>query len=196
MEIQELKAKASEIAREMRAIYFTDCQGSNQPLRLNTDKFAASIGRHLGYKITSCTTNALGVHLLAMLLREENEKKATVLIADSNNGCWRRLTYIKEICHLYIDEARSGCAEAESVARALLERGDDSGYYQSEVLAAFTAIEIMIPDHLKGWMAHEANVKKRTPYQIAFWLKVPRKFVESKLFEWKITINSDDPSDP
>lgn len=194
MDIPELKEKASEIAREMRAIYFENCEGNRQPLHLNTKKFANSIGNHLDYEIISCTTNALGEHLLAMLLREEhaNSKKATILIADKNNECWSRLTHIKEVCHLYIDEARIDHAEAEKVAVALLERGDKSGYYDSEVLAAFTAIEIMIPEHLRTWMTHEVNVEMKTPYQIAYTLKVPRKFVESKMREWGITIHSDD----
>ena len=192
MNLQTIKQKGYELAREMRAVFYRADEnvGLRRPLAINTQKFANAIGKHLGYEIESRTTAELGEHILAMLLRKEEPKKAIVLIADSNNECWRRFVYIKEICHLFIDEARPDKADVESVVLALLERDEESELYESELLAAFAAIEIMIPEDLQNTIAHWANVEHETAYQIAFKLKAPKKFVEMRMREWSIEINN------
>lgn len=189
MEMVEIKNKSSEIARSMRAIYYENCEGIKQPIAINTQKLANSIGENLGYTITSHTTTALGEHVLAMIYRIENKNEAVVLVADSSNECWKRFTYIKEVCQLFIDDKRDNPAEATEIVETLLNQDIDGKYYQSEVLAAFTAINIMIPDYLETWMKHQVNVERKTSFQVAAQLKAPRKYVEFRMREWEINIS-------
>lgn len=189
---------ALNLARELRAKFYLHCFGGSQPTVLNTTKFAKYIGEEYGVKITSEVSVELGTHLRGMLLRKPGE--ATILIADSNNECWRRFVYVKEICHIFIDDEHEFTEDAERLAIDLVREGGEdhqpSLAYRSELIAAYAAIDIMIPPHLKHWMAHKANVEGQTPYQIAFALKVPKKYVEYRIREWgSIKLNSEEATD-
>lgn len=176
--------QAKELARDLRAKLYQHLYGSRLPVALNTDKFARYVGAETGVQIEKALSSELGEHLLGMLYRKSNSE-AVVLISDKNNECWRRFVFVKEIAHFFLDDEARYSNDAESIAIALLS---DSGVaklqYESEIAATVAAIEIMIPDHLNEWVAHEANVKQKTPFQIAFGLKAPRKYVEYRMREW------------
>jgi len=185
--------KAKQLARELRATFYENCYGLRQPIAINTEKFAKYVSEKYGIDITSRFSSELGAHLKGLLIRE-SKHKAIILIADSNNECWRRFVFVKEICHLFLDGEADYSIDAENIATALLsEPGAAPEQYDSELAAAYAALEIMIPDHLKEWMAHEANVLKQTPFQVAFKLKVPRRYVEYRMREWgEIDIHPDE----
>ena len=66
-------------------------------------KNSASILANLTIKIVQRLSGELGKHLKGLLYRQD-ERSAVILIAESNNECWRRFVFIKEICHLFLDE--------------------------------------------------------------------------------------------
>lgn len=188
---------ALNLARELRAKFYPHCFGNRQPTVLNTTKFAKYIGEEYGVKITAVLSAELGTHLRGMLLRKPSE--ATILVADSNNECWRRFVYVKEICHIFIDDEDEFTEDAEGLAIDLVHEGGENHQpslaYRSELIATYAAIDIMIPPHLEQWMAHKANVEGQTPYQIAFALKVPKKYVEHRIRAWDgIKLNSEESS--
>jgi hypothetical protein len=168
--------RAKSLARDLRAKFYEHTQGLRHPIALNTEKFARCVSEEFGIKIEARLSSELGNHLRGLLLRE-SKTESIILIADSNNECWRRFVFVKEICHLFLDDEEDYCVEAEDLAIALLSDEDsDSPQYASELAAAYAAIE------------------GKTPYQIAFQLKTPRKYVEFRMREWGITIRPE--SDP
>lgn len=181
------------MARNLRAIY-VDGNRTAPLVPLNTEKFAQLISEHYNITIHSQTCQELGTHCKGLLARRK-DNTAIILIAENNNECWRRFVYIKELCHLFLAERDISCNDAPALAEELLDQGQDERreLFSSEAAAAFAAIEIMIPDSIHDKIAHMSNVEGKTPYQIAYFLKTPKKHVEMRMREWGIPINSETP---
>jgi len=184
-------------AREMRTKYLASCTGSRQPVAINTKKFATVVEEETGYGVESLVINDME-HLRGMIVRFP-QKKAIIFVSDHNNDCWRRFTFIKEISHLFI-ETTPECfnSDAYEQAKALVDQfqtPDDVSpasekLLHAEVSGIVAAMEIMIPDELIPYVAHLSNVDKMLPYAIASRLKVPQKYLEYKMRQHGIAINS------
>jgi len=184
-------------ARAMRTKYLESCTGSRQPVAINTEKFAKVVEKETGYSVESIIINDME-HLRGMIVRFP-EKKAIVFVSDHNNDCWRRFTFIKEISHLFI-ETTPECfnSDAYEQAKALVDQyqtqddvSDESRkLLRAEVIGLVAAMEIMIPNELIPYIAHLSNVEKMLPYAIASRLRAPQKFLEFKMRQHDIAINT------
>jgi hypothetical protein len=178
------------LAREMRAKYLGSLIGNVEPLPINTVKLANFISSETGIEIESCIVPDLN-ELRGLLIRR-SPKNALVLIADSptNNPCWQRFTFIKEVSHLFVETPDSFSSDAWEQARVLVDReymrssGDNQQRFAYEICGVVAAIELLIPHEMKGRIAHMRNVEGKSNWAVASYFKVPEKFIEFRLREW------------
>lgn len=189
--------KIKSAAQSMRLEYLNECSGAGVPVALNTNKFIRVVSEKLNITIeTKVVSGSKIPDLLGLmyLSRPQNgSPKATILISDHNNECWKRFIAIKEVSHLFIDQKQT--ADMSKLARSLVESSfmslsnmsdEQRTFFEREVSGVIAAIEILIPDSLEQWAKHAYHVSKLSTRQIACQLKVPQKYVDHRLVEWGI----------
>lgn len=171
----------------MRAKFLAEQNYGRLPIAINTVKFAKTVANETGYEISSVVVPMSQEGLRGLLLRKL-DKKAIILINSSNNECWTRFVFMKELTHLFLDAEEDFITDAERLADGLVNRELDINVYALDNKGVRAAVEIMIPEELRTPIAHMVNVEKKTSFAIAFLLKIPKKYVEFRLREWDLQI--------
>ena len=176
-------------AREMRAKFCMQASGGiRNPVRLNTAKFSKFVSEDLGINITEQFLPEDEMPDLLGLYAKDNKGDVIILISEGNNHCWRRFVFIKELCLAFLEE--TPCTDVEGLASSLIYKDikQQNGNYAREVSGVIAAIEILIPEQLQGYLAHETNVKRVDSTTLAERLMVPQRFLDFRLRTWGLPV--------
>lgn len=180
-----------EKARAMRAEFYLKDEsitGARMPLKFSTEKFSRFIEKERGISIDRVFLPPEEMdHLLGLYAKQRNGD-VFILVSEENNECWRRFVFMKELCHVFLDE--EDCKDVDGLAQALIYKGMriDNENYAKEVSGVIAAIELLIPEHLQAYFGHEIYVKKTDSKTLASRLKVPQKFMDWRLQNWGMPI--------
>jgi len=176
-------------ARDMRALFMQEHYGAKIPWAVNVQKFGRVVSEKTGWQVVSRVL-PIPDSLRGALIRMPDHQ-ALILINDKNNECWKRFTFLKEVSHLFLEDEGQFITDTEQLASSLVDMEMDSdGYSLREAAGILAAIEIGIPEAIKSAIFHAINVDGLTPYQIAYRLKMPQKYVEYRLRQWGIMPDS------